>query len=188
MAWLLGLCSFAAAGESAAFKGGTFDPPRPAPDFALQGSHGSTLKLSQYRGKVVALYFGFTHCPRICPVSLANLARAFAKLGAAASEVQVIFVTVDPERDTPERMREFLDFFNPSFRGATGTSQQLEAVERAYGISARKTISQIKKVGYEVHHSSSIYLIDREGKLRVLMPFGKSVDDLVNDIRLLSGE
>ena len=170
------------------FRGGLFEPPRAAPDFELQGSHGQPLKLSAYRGKVVALYFGFSYCPRICPVSLGHLTRALEQLGPAAGDVQVVFVSVDPERDTPERMREFLDFFNPSFLGATGTPQQLEAVRKEFGISAKKTVSAIQKLGYEVHHSSFVYLIDRKGQLRLLMPFGKTADDLAHDIRLLLAE
>lgn len=183
-------CAAAAAGpaESAAFRGGVFDPPRAAPEFELSGSNGSAVKLSQYRGRVIALAFGFTHCPRICPVTLANLSRVFEKLGPAASDVQVVFVSVDPERDTPQRLREYLSLFNPKFVGATGTPQQLEAVRRDFGISAKKAISEIKNLGYEVHHSSFVYLIDREGKLRLLMPFGKSADDLAHDIALLLKE
>jgi protein SCO1/2 len=175
----------ALAGEDAAFKSGVFDPPRMAPDFELQGSHGAPVSLSQFRGKVVILEFGFTHCPGVCPVTLANLARVFEKLGAASAEVQLVFVTVDPERDSPQRLREFLSFFNPAFVGTTGTAQQLEAVRQAYGVTATRAPSANKKLGYEVHHSSSIYLIDRAGKLRLQTPFGKPVDDIVHDLRLL---
>jgi protein SCO1/2 len=173
------------AAQGPAFRAGVFDPPRAAPEFELPGSNGSPVTLGQYRGKVVALAFGFTYCPRICPVTLANLARVFETLGAAAAEVQVVFVSVDPERDTPQRMREYLSFFNPAFVGATGTPQQLAAVQREFGISAKKAVSQDEKLGYEVHHSSFVYLIDRDGRLRLLMPFGKTADDLAHDIGLL---
>lgn len=175
----------ALAGEAAEFKSGVFDPPRMAPDFTLQGSNGAPVTLSQFRGKVVILEFGFTHCPGVCPVTLANLARVFEKLGLASAEVQVVFVTVDPERDSLQRLQEFLKFFNPTFVGATGTNPQLEAVRQAYGVTATRAPSANKKLGYEVHHSSSIYLIDRAGKLRLQTPFGKPVDDIVHDLRLL---
>jgi protein SCO1/2 len=178
----------AATQPAPAFRAGVFDPPRAAPEFELPGSTGSPVKLSQYRGKVIALAFGFTYCPRICPVTLANLAKTFEKLGPDASQVQVVFVSVDPERDTPARMHEFLDFFNPAFVGVTGTPKQLEAVRREFGISAEKVISQNKQLGYEVHHSSFVYLIDRQGRLRLLMPFGKSADDLAHDVALLLKE
>jgi protein SCO1/2 len=184
--YLLLVCGAAVADASEAWKSGLFDPPRLAPDFALQGSNGAPIKMSQFRGKVVALAFGFTYCPRICPVTLANLTKVAASLDATATaNFQVVFVTVDPDRDSPARMREFLDFFNPKFLGATGTAEQLEAVQKAYGIMARRALSENKKLGYEVHHSSFIYLIDQEGQLRLLVPFGKPPEDVAHDVRLL---
>ena len=167
------------------FKSGVFDPPSAAPDFQLQGSNGSPVVLSKFRGKVVAIAFGFTYCQRICPVTLANLSEVSRKLGAAATDVQVIFVSVDPDRDTPNRLREYLQSFNPSFLGATGKKMQIDAVRQAYGIFAEKAPSENKKLDYEVHHSSSIFLIDREGKLRVLVPFGRSSQAILNDVNLL---
>src|SRR5215475_430048 len=128
--------SFAA--EKQEFKGGSFNPPRPAPDFLLKGSDGSELRLSHYRGKVVALGFGYTFCPDVCPTTLAQLAEARRKLGAAASDFQVVYVTVDPERDTVAQLRKYLSSFDPTFIGATGTPAQLAAVEKDYGIFANK--------------------------------------------------
>lgn len=181
------LISWAAvANASEPWKSGSFDPPRLAPDFVLDGSSGSPIKMSQFRGKVVALAFGFTYCPRICPVTLANLTKVAAQLDpTAAANFQVVFVSVDPERDSPTRMREFLDFFNPKFLGATGNSEQLEAVRQSYGIMAKRALSEDKKLGYEVHHSSFIYLIDKEGQLRLLVPFGMPPEDVAHDIKLL---
>jgi protein SCO1/2 len=176
--------SSARAGDSD-FKTGVFDPPSPAPEFRLPGSNGSPVALNEFRGKVVALAFGFSYCQRVCPVTLTNLAEVFKQLGAAAADVQVIFVSVDPERDTPSRLREFLQFFNPSFLGATGSKAQLDTVREAYGVFATRTPSEDKKLGYEVHHSSSIYLIDRDGKLRLLVPFGTAPRAIAHDITLL---
>jgi protein SCO1 len=167
------------------FKSGVFDPPSAAPEFQLQGSNGSPIALSRFRGKVVAVAFGFSTCQRVCPVTLANLSEVFKKLGAAATDVQVIFVSVDPDRDTPDRLRQYLQSFNPTFLGATGKKGQIDAVRQAYGVFADRVQSDDKKIGYEVHHSSSIYLIDREGKLRVLVPFGRSPQTILNDINLL---
>src|SRR6185369_16893001 len=96
------------AGETPDLKTGVFKPPRPAPDFSLRGSDGSELKLSRYRGKVVALGFGYASCPDVCPTTLFFLAQAKEKLGASGKDFQVIYVTVDPERDTAERLRKFL--------------------------------------------------------------------------------
>jgi protein SCO1 len=179
------LASAGRADDAVGFKSGVFDPPRSAPDFTLRGSHGAALTLSQYRGKVVLLAFGFSYCRRVCPVTLASLARVSSELGAAASDVKVLFVTVDPERDTPERLKEFLALFHPAYLGATGTSAQLDAVRKAYGVTAGRERSPDQRLGYEVHHSSSIFGIDRAGKLRLLVPFGKAPADILHDVKLL---
>lgn len=177
---LLALTLFAAVAHAAdgRLRAGTFDPPRMAPDFTLQGSDGTALTLGEYRGKVVALGFGFTSCPEVCPTTLATLARARRKLGATADGLQVVYVTVDPRRDSPARMRAYLKEFDPSFVGATGTAQQLAKVRGDYGIAA-------KKVGSGFDHSSFVYLIDRAGRLRALSPYGRSADDLAHDVAIL---
>jgi protein SCO1/2 len=170
-----------AAGQG--FKGGEFDPPHPAPDFALDGTTGP-VTLAAYRGKVVILEFGFTTCQKVCPTTLAKLKQVFEELGPAGSEVQVLFVTVDPERDTLERLGAFLAGYHESFVGATGTPEQLASIRDAYGVLATKELSEGPD-GYQVHHSSSLYLIDREGRLRVLEPFAKPPGDIAHDLRLL---
>lgn len=178
----------AGAQKREAFRSGSFDPPRPAPELALEGSDGASLKLERYRGKVVALAFGFTHCQKVCPLTLANLATASAALGDAARELQVIFVTVDPERDSAKRLREYLALFNRAFLGATGTREQLAAVRQAYGITVKREAAVNEQLGYQVHHSSFVYLIDRAGRLRLLVPFGKAPRDIAHDIELLLRE
>ncbi len=174
------------------FRSGTFEPPREAPAFSLDGSNGKKLSLRDYLGKVVIVDFGYTFCQEVCPVTLARLtevhkklASAAQKLGSAARDVQVIYVTVDPERDSPERLREHLAAFNPSFLGATGTPDELAAVRKAYGVVAEQVVSRNQALGYAVNHSSSLYLIDRQGKLRGLVPFGTPADDIVHDIEVL---
>jgi len=179
---LLFLTAAVSAVDNATFKAGAFSPPRQAPDFALRGSDGGELKLSRYRGKVVVLGFGFTSCPEICPTTLAVLAQARKKLSVSADEVQVVYVTVDPERDDTERMRKYLASFDPTFVGGTGTAEQLAAVRQAYGVLAEK---KPFAGGHTVAHSSFTYLIDRDGSLRALMPYGHTADDYVHDVRLL---
>jgi protein SCO1/2 len=165
-------------------KSGVFEPPRMAPDFTVRGSNGKELKLSQFRGKLVLLEFGYTSCVDVCPVSLAMLAQARKQLGAQADEMQVIYVTVDPERDTEERMRNYLRAFDSTFIGATGTPQQMARVRQEYGITAtRKQIEGSKD--YTVGHSSYLYFVDRKGSLRALLPFGRTADDVVHDAKLL---
>ena len=166
-------------------RSGAFEPPREAPAFSLDGSNGKKLSLRDHLGEVVILQFGFTFCEKVCPVTLARLTEVYKKLGSAAREVQLIYVTVDPKRDSPERLREHLAAFNPSFLGATGTPEELLAVRKAYGVVAEQVVSRNPALGYEVNHSSSIYLVDRQGKIRGLAPFGTPVDDIVHDLELL---
>jgi len=170
------------AAELDALKAGVFNPAREAPDFSVRGSDGTPLTLSRYRGKVVLLGFGYTSCADVCPVTLAVLAMARRKLGALASQVQVIYLTVDPERDSADRLKEYLAAFDPSFVGGTGTALQMAAVRRSYGVTAEKHGTG---KDYAVAHSSFVYLITREGKLRALMPFGHKADDYVHDISML---
>jgi protein SCO1/2 len=173
--------------DSSALKAGVFDPPRPAPEFALRGSDGSDFKLSRYRGKVVALGFGYTFCPDVCPTTLLELAQARKKLAAAdAADFQVIYVTVDPERDSAARLKTYLSAFDDSFLGATGTPEQLASVRKAYGISIAKKTVEGHPSAYLVHHSSFVYFIDRQGRLRAMLPFGgRTVDDIAHDIKVL---
>jgi len=175
----------AGAADKLGLKAGVFEPPRIAPDFALRGSGGSELKLSRFRGKLVVLEFGYTSCVDVCPVSLAMLAAARKKLGALAEQMQVIYLTVDPERDTVAHMHSYLAAFDPTFIGGTGTPEQMARVRKDYGISITKRMVEGSKTDYTIGHSSYLYFIDRQGKLRALMPYGRSADDIVHDATLL---
>jgi protein SCO1/2 len=162
---------------------GAFSPPHDAPDFTLLGSNGLDVTLSNYRGKVVLLTFGFTNCAAVCPTTLATLAQARKALGKAANEVQVVYVTVDPARDSVARMKSYLAAFDPTFIGATGAPDVLASARQKYGVTA---VKQGTGHDYAIAHTSSIFLIDRAGKLRALMPFGHDAADFVHDIRYLS--
>jgi protein SCO1/2 len=177
LVWVAGAAS---AADDAKLRAGVFEPARAAPDFSLRGSDATELKLSRYRGKVVVLAFGFSSCPDVCPVTLAVLADARKKLGAEGSDLQVIYVTVDPETDDAKLLRDYLAAFDPTFVGGTGEPEQLAAVRSSYGIFAK---AREGESGFS--HSSYTYLIDREGKLRALMPFGHASDDYVHDVRIL---
>ena len=165
-----------------AMKAGVFSPLHKAAEFSLAGSDGSDVTLARYRGKVVLLTFGFTHCAAVCPTTLATLAQARAGLGKAADSVQVIYVTVDPARDSAEHMRGYLAAFDRRFIGATGTPERLASVRRNYGVTA---VKEGTGPDYAMAHTSSIFLIDRAGTLRAVMPFGHDAADFVHDIKLL---
>jgi protein SCO1/2 len=180
----LSVASMTAAAQPMALKGGVFDPPRAAPEIALPASTGKPFRLSEQRGKVVVLEFGFTHCPAVCPVSLASLTEARRLLGPRARDVQVLFVTVDPARDDAERLRSYLAQFDPSFIGITGTGAQIAQLLKSYGVSAtRIPIAGTREYG--MNHSSYLYFIDREGRQREMMPFGKPAADIAHDLAIL---
>jgi protein SCO1/2 len=137
-----------------------------APDFTLTDQAGRPFTLSRERGRVVVLFFGYTHCSDVCPTTLANLAIARTKLGEAGRNVTVAFVTVDPKRDTPPVVRDFVALFDRSFVGLTGTPEQLEPVYRAYHVIHAVAAEPSSAAGYNVSHSSFVYFIGRDGRLR----------------------
>jgi protein SCO1/2 len=175
----------AAAAPIAGLKSGLFEPPRVAPPIGLRATDGSTFDLARYRGKLVVLEFGFTHCIAVCPVSLASLAQARKLLAADADKLQVVFITVDPARDSVARLHDYLAQFDPGFIGVSGSAQQVDAVLKAYGISATKQMVEGSKTEYTMHHSSYLYFVDRRGMLRALMPFGRPAAEIAHDARLL---
>jgi protein SCO1/2 len=183
--FLAGLFAASAFAADARLKSGVFEPPRAAPEFVLPSSTGADFKLSSTRGKVVVLEFGYTSCADVCPVSLASLAQARKAMGSTAAEVQVVFVTVDPLRDTPARLKAYLSNFDPTFIGVSGTAAQIEAMLKSYGISATKKMVEGSKTDYTMHHSSYLYVIDRKGMQRALMPFGRPPAEIVHDLTLL---
>lgn len=174
--------SFAATAPQ--LKAGVFEPAHPAPEFSLRGSDGAELKLARYRGKLVLIVFGFTHCPEVCPTTLATLAQARKSLGAAAEGVQVVYITVDPTRDDLERIRTYLAAFDKSFVGGTGKPEALAAMRKQYGVIAKK-LETPGSDNYGMTHSTSVFLIDREGRLRAMMPYGHRATDFVHDFKLL---
>jgi protein SCO1/2 len=178
----------AAAQAAPALKSGRFSPARAAPEIALTSADGSDFRLSALRGKVVVLEFGFTHCAAVCPASLAMLAQARQKLGPQAERLQVVFISVDPERDTPARLTRYLAQFDKSFIGLTGTPEQMAAIRKDYGITATRFPAPAGQDGYQMGHSSYLYFIDKKGMLRALMPFGRPADDMVHDVNLLAAE
>jgi protein SCO1 len=179
---LLGVTA-AFAADSNALKAGVLSPVMTAPELRLQGTDGKPLTLARYRGKVVLLAFGFSSCGEVCPITLATLAGARRKLGEAAANVQVVYVTVDPERDDAARMKKYLATFDPTFVGGVGTRAEIDAAQKNYGISSTK---QVQADGnYTIGHSSSIYMIDRAGGLRAVMPYGHTSGDFVHDLKIL---
>ncbi len=151
-------------------------------DFALTDQNGTPRTLADFRGKAVVLFFGYTHCPDVCPTTMADLVQAKRLLGKDAERVQVLFVTVDPERDDRELLAKYVPAFDPSFLGLYGDAQATEQAARAFGVVYSK---QPTASGYTVDHSSASFLIDPAGKVRLLAPYGQRADWLADDLRLL---
>ena len=164
------------------FHGTELRSPQPAKDFTLTGSGGKPVRLSDFQGKLVVLYFGYTYCPDVCPTTLAELAQAMRKLGKKADQVQVIMVTVDPDRDTPEHLAEYVAFFNPNFVGLSGTPDQIAAAAAAYGIYYHKN-EGTPASGYTVDHTATM-TAPGQGRpwCGLFWPLGQQADDMAADL------
>lgn len=176
-------------GRPASFRGTTYaEPYPPASDFVLTRADGTSFQLSEMRGKVVLLFFGYTSCPDVCPTTLAELNQTMGKLDENdADRVQVVFVTVDPGRDTPERAQEYVNHFNPGFIGLSGTEEELTTVWGDYGVF-REIVEGTSALGYLVNHTARVTLIDTDGNLRISFSFEMPVDDIVHDLKLILKE
>ncbi len=165
------------------FRGTVIDPPIPAPDFTLTDQYGRSFRLSDQKGYVVLMFFGYTHCPDVCPTTLATWKQVHDALGKDADRVRFVFITVDPERDTPERIAEHLSLFHPDFIGLTGTMEEMERVYQAYHIYREQVADSGSAVGYLVNHTSATLAIDPQGRWRITYSFGTPADDIAHDIR-----
>lgn len=166
------------------FNGTVIQSPDPVADFTLTASTGERLSLSDLRGQVVLLYFGYTFCPDACPTTLDELKKVPAALGDQADEVQVVMVTVDPRRDTPEVLREYLAYFDPSFLGLTGSEEEVLAAASPLGIYFAAHEGS-PATGYLVDHTTSVLAIDKEGYLRLLYSFETPGEAIADDMRQL---
>jgi protein SCO1 len=155
----------------------------PDADFHLSDTSGKPRSLADFRGKVAVVFFGYTHCPEVCPTELADLAQAMRQLGPAAKDVQVIFITLDPERDTPQVLGKFVPYFDPSFMGLSGDARATAQAAQSFGVNYQK--HEEKNGGYTLDHSDGTYLIGRAGKPLWMSRYGQRTDFLVEDIRRL---
>lgn len=155
-----------------------------ATDFKLTDHHGETRQLSDYQGKVVALFFGFTHCPDICPTTMADLAAAMKLMGKNSNHVQVLFVTVDPERDTQAVLSEFVPSFDSRFVGLTGTTEEIERTAKTFKIFYAKQ-QEPGQSGYSFDHSAGVYVYDKKGKIRIYLKYGQKPQEIAHDLSRL---
>ena len=152
-------------------------------ELALIDHNGKARTLADFRDKVVVMFFGFTHCPDVCPTTLAELAQVANELGADAGKMQVLFVTVDPERDTPQVLGQYVPSFNPDFLGLYGDAAATARTAKEFKIFFQK--QPLPGGSYSVDHSAGTYVLDQQGRLRLFAPYGAGALALLHDIRIL---
>jgi protein SCO1/2 len=152
-------------------------------DFHLNDATGKPVSLEDFRGKVVVLFFGYTHCPQVCPTELADLAQMMRQLGSDADRVQVLFITLDPERDTPELLAKYPTAFYPTFKGLSGDGMATAQAAQAFGVTYEKHPN--KNGGYDLDHTAGTYFIAPRGRPILLSPFWQHANIWVQDVRLL---
>lgn len=150
-------------------------------EFSLVDHRGKPVTLADFRGKVLVVFFGFTHCPDVCPTTLAELAAARKQLGADAQRVQVALITVDPVRDTPEILASYVTAFDPSFLGLTGTPEQISQVAREFKVIYQKVDGRVAGQ-YSMDHSAGSYIFDAQGRLRLYVSYGQGAEVFAHDI------
>jgi protein SCO1/2 len=171
--------------KPASFRGTSYGEPYPqAAEVELIKSNGETFRLSEQKGKIVLLFFGYTACPDVCPTTLAELRQVMDKLGDKTQQVQVVFVSVDPERDTPEKIQEYVEHFNQDFIGLSGNPDELQIIWDNYGVF-RERVESESAFGYIINHTARTYLIDQDGNLRLSYGFQTPVEDMVSDLEIL---
>ena len=189
--WLRGVAAVVVAGVLAAcsepapsFKGNDISGTKLGQALALNDHNGQARTLKDFQGKVVVAFFGFTQCPDVCPTALAELSQVMEKLGPDADRVQVLLITVDPERDTPEILKQYVTTFDPRFLGLTGTPEQVKATAASFKAYYAKVPTADGK-NYTMDHTAAFYLFDGKGESRVLANSTIGVDAMVHDIKLL---
>lgn len=167
------------------FHGVLIQSPQPVSDFALTSHSGEEVHLKDFRGQVVLIYFGYTFCPDACPATMNELKTMREELGDRADRVQVLMVTVDPERDTPEALAEYLGHFDDAFLGLTGTEEQILAAATPLGVYYSKSEGSAA-TGYLVDHTTSLVAVDQDGYLRLIYSHGTPGEDIAEDMRYLT--
>ena len=182
----LGLLFAVAGCAPTPFNGDVLDPPEAAQPLELADSTGATFSLDGERGKVVLVFFGYTHCPDICPTTLLDWKKAAAALGQDADKVRFLFVSVDPERDTPGMAQRYAARISPAFTGLSGSREQIDVLLRRWKLAAfRDGVPGDTSSVYTVSHPSQVFVVDPKGRLRLLHRAGLTPAQIASDIRAL---
>jgi len=163
--------------------GTVLDPPRDVGDFTLTSHTGDPLTRSDLQGKVVLLFFGYTHCPDVCPITLSDFKRVKANLGDEAAQVAFVFVSVDGERDTPQRLAEYVGAFDPDFIGLTGDEAAIKPITQDYSVFYQR--ESYDDPNYLVTHTASTFVLDRQGRLHIIYPYATDPALVADGVRRL---
>ena len=185
IAWIIVLLVIFIGCQSEKFRGNEMPEDIQTTDFTLTDQNGKPFTLSDQKGYVVLMFFGYTFCPDVCPMTLSTWMQVQDTLGNQAEKVKFVYITVDPERDTPERLKDHLNIYSPDFIGLTGSQEDLDSVYNSYGVYHDRNDVEGSEGVYFLSHTSSTYVIDRDGEWRLLLPYGTSVGDIVHEIKLL---
>jgi protein SCO1 len=182
--FLLAACSPSndAYSYSGQLRGAVFNPPRALADFSVMSSTGENFTLSEHQGEVILLYFGYLACPDFCPTTFGELRRVYSELGQPADRLKIVFVTLDPERDSLNGLRNYAQAFNPDFIGLRPEGDALQALMAQFGIVAeRRVVGQ----SYLIDHTASLFLIGVNSELEVQYLYGTDYEDILHDLRLI---
>ena len=170
-----------------AYNGQVIDSQTPVTNFTLTGPGGEPTSLVDFRGKVVMLYYGYTFCPDVCPATMSELKTAVQELGSKADDVQVIMISLDPERDTPEVLQKYVTHFNPAFIGLTGTGDEIVTASAPLGIFYEREEGSAA-TGYLINHTATVMVLNKDGYLRLVYPFDTPGEDIASDLQKLIRE
>ncbi len=171
--------------QTPSFHGMPLQDPQPVSSLSFSGADGRKVTIESLRGRMLVVYFGYTNCPDVCPTTLIDLSRALKALGPRAEQVRVAMITVDPERDPPDRMDNYAQAFNPAFIGLSGSPEQIADAASRFGVHYAR--SGDHPTGYAMEHTASVMVLDAEGRLRLVMPFGLSSAEMAEDLLALLG-
>jgi protein SCO1 len=167
------------------WHGTAYEPPRPAPPLALPADDGGTFESDTAAGQVLMIYFGYVNCPDICPATLSNMAWTLTELGQASENVEAVFITVDPERDTLPVLATYLDGFSPSILGLRPEASDLPPLLDSFGVYAGLDLTS---TSHEIEHSARLFLVDAHGDLRAHYPWDVPRQDILDDLKFLVGQ
>jgi protein SCO1 len=178
---LLGLASCA---DKPSFRNTDITGAEFAREFSLTDHNGQARTLADFKGKAVVVFFGFTQCPDVCPTTLAEMTEAVKLLGADGNKLQVLFITIDPERDTPELLKKYVPAFHPSFLGLTGNAEAIAKVAKEFKVFYQKSPGKTPG-SYTMDHTANSYVFDPQGRVRLVVKHGLGAEPLVQDLKQL---